>query len=44
MSFLYRLLSLWGDVKAASNGPTPYIKRRGRAYAHRTLARALRRL
>ena len=44
MSLLYRLLSWWGDAKALANGPTPYVKRRGRAYAHRTLARAMRRL
>jgi hypothetical protein len=40
----YKMLKWAGDAKAASHGPTPYIKRRTRANAHRLLARALRRL
>ena len=44
MRTLYRLLSVAGDVKAATRGPAPYVRRRTRAAAHRTLARAMRKV
>lgn len=40
--WLYRLLSVKGNVKAATRGPGAYVRRRTRARAHRGLARLLR--
>lgn len=41
---LYRVLSLAGDVKAASRGPGAFGRRYVRRAAHRTLARVLRKV
>lgn len=43
MRTLFRLLRIWGDAKAAANGPTAYGRRRVRRVAHRSLSRSLRR-
>lgn len=43
MKALYRLLSLLGDVRAASRGPGSYVRRKVRSKAHKTLAKATRR-
>ncbi len=40
---LYRLLSVLGDVKAASRGPEAFLRRKVRARAHREVAKGLRR-
>jgi hypothetical protein len=39
----YKLLSLWGDIKAARRGPVALARRQARKEAHRGLARVLRR-
>lgn len=44
MRSLYRLLSIAGDVKAASRGPGAFGRRYARRVAHRSLARALRKV
>lgn len=43
MRSIYRMLSLLGDVKAASRSPGPYVRRKVRARAHRELAKGMRR-
>jgi hypothetical protein len=40
---LYRLLSAWGDLRAARRGPGANVRRYGRKRANRTFNRALRR-
>jgi hypothetical protein len=42
--FLYRLLGLSGDARAASRGPGAYVRRRVRARGHRETGRVLRRI
>lgn len=39
---LYKILSVIGDVKAASKGPTAYGKRAIRKKAHKGLAKSMR--
>jgi len=41
---LYQILSGYLDVKAASRGPGPYVRRRVRRSAHKQLARSMRRM
>jgi hypothetical protein len=41
--WLFRVLRLWGDAKAASRGPAAYGRRLVRRRAHRALSRAMRR-
>ena len=43
MRTLYKLLSAWGDLRAARRGPGPLVRRQARKTAHRGLSRALRR-
>lgn len=43
MRILYKLLSLFGDAKAATKGPAPFAKRQVRKFAHKSLAKVLRR-
>ena len=40
----YRVLSLWGDVKAATRGPGPLARREVRKRANRVFNRWLRRV
>jgi len=40
MRALYRLLSIWWQLKAASRGPGAFVRQRLRSAAHRALARA----
>jgi len=40
MRALYRLLSVWWQLKAASRGPAAFVRQRLRSAAHRALARA----
>ena len=44
MRRLFRVLRLYGDLRAARRGPSAYGKRRVRRAAHRQLARWLRRM
>ena len=41
---LYRLLSAWGDLRAARRGPGALARRHARRAAHRGLSRALRKV
>lgn len=42
MRWLYRVLRIWGDSRAASRGPSALSRRYARRQAHRSLARMLR--
>ena len=43
MRTVYKLLSIWGDLRAARRGPGPYARRQGRKRANRIGNRWLRR-
>lgn len=42
LRWLFRLLGLYGDAKAAGRGPGAYAKRRARRTAYRGIRRLLR--
>jgi len=42
--WLYKALSLLGDLKAARRGPGALLRRQGRKEAHRRFGRVLRRI
>lgn len=44
MRTLYKLLSIFGDFKAASKGPSAYAKRKVNQQAHKQLSKALRKM
>lgn len=43
MRSMYRLLSVWAQIRAALKGPVPWLRNRARAKAHKTLAKLMRR-
>ena len=44
MRWLYKALSLLGDLKAARRGPGALLRRQSRKEAHRRFGRVLRRI
>jgi hypothetical protein len=44
MRSLYRILSILGDVKTASRGPGPFVRRKVRSRATREFSRGLRKV
>lgn len=44
MRWLYKALSLLGDVRAARRGPGALLRRQGRKTGHRWFGRLLRRI
>jgi hypothetical protein len=44
MRSIYKLLSILGDVKATSKGPEALAKRKVNQFAHKQLAKGLRKM
>lgn len=44
MRWAYKILSVLGDVKAASRGPAPFVRRQARKQTHKYTAKVVRKV